>query len=165
MHLQRLRRASLALALTSLAACGGSTDPQAALAEGHRALGSNDNIAAAKSYEAALANASGAQIAQAKLGLAKATAAINPNTSKAHALDLIENHADTVTDTMIYDVADRLRQNAHFDVATDLLERGKSLYPDSKALDELGIKLANQASTSSDPALLERLKGLGYLGD
>ena len=102
---------------------------------------------------------------RAKMGSIEARTQSDPEAAKEEFLALQTAMPDKVDDGHFSKVAARLGDSKHFAQAIALLEAGKAAYPDSKALDALGAQLAEQATKGDDPAAVEALRGLGYVGD
>lgn len=153
----------------SLFACGGSSDPKALNEEGSMALSSGKYAEAAKSYEKALA-ALGTDTAspewhRAKLGWIQAEARIDGAKAKSEFLKYAQASPSKVTDSDYSLVASKLGDAGKVEEAIEILEVGKRAFPESLHLDALGKDLANRAKASGASGALDKLKGLGYVGD
>lgn len=157
-----------ALAL-SLSACGGASDPKALNEEGSMALGSGKYADAAKSYEKALAalgtDTASPEWKRAKMGWIQAETRIDAAQAKAEFLKYAKENPTQVTDADYSLVASKLGDAEKFEEATELLAAGQVVYPKSTQLDALGKDLANRAKASGASGALDKLKGLGYVGD
>ena len=158
--------ASLALLVSS---CGGSSDPGELTSNGYKALGTQDFAGALADFEAALeaigGNTSHASYVRAKMGAIEARAATDAAAAADELIELAGAMPGKVSDRDYNRIAGRMGDAGHFTEAIALLEKGKEEYPDSAHLDKLGNRLADEAKKSGDSGALDRLKGLGYVGD
>ncbi len=151
---------SLALALAlSIAACGdGSGDAKEA---GFQALQSGDFAEAAGHFEQALATRSSSDddYVEIAVGHCQALAHVDASQAKTTFLAL----GDLVTDKDYSIVVVELVNVREFEVAIDILEAGVTRFPESPKMLLIKDKVVKASQESGDPALLEKLKGLGYL--
>jgi len=163
-----MRPASVLLALL-LTACGGSSDPAELTNSGYKNLSAADFGAAIDDFDRALAaigeDPANPLYLRAKMGAIGAHTEADPARARTDFLALSEALPDSVSDRDFSRVAGRLGDAGHFKDAVALLEKGKAAHPDSTALDALGKQLAAQANQADDPAAVEALRGLGYVGE
>ena len=162
-------RLLVALTLAFVTACGGSSDPRALTDEGSKALNSGHFEDAAKSYGEALAvlgtDTANPEWKRAKLGWIQAQTRIDAVKAKSEFLEYAQGSPSKVTDEDFNRVASRLGEAGKLKEATEILEVGKKMFPESLHLDALGKDLVQRAKSSGDTGALEDLKGLGYVGD
>lgn len=165
----RLATHLLFLVSLTLAACGGSSDPKDLTDSGYRSLGAGDFAAAVADFDRALASIgedlTSPLYLRAKMGAVEARAKTDPDRAQADFLALSAALPTQVTDRDFSRIAGRLGDAGYFQSAIALLEAGKQSHPDSTYLDALGMKLAEQANQADDPAAIEALRGLGYVGE
>jgi hypothetical protein len=151
---------SLLLALLlPLGACGGASgDPKEA---GYQALQSGDYAAAAADFEKALAarSPSDADYVEVAVVHCQALAHVDPAKTKTTFLAL----GDQVTDKDYSSVVVELVDVKEFQVAIDILEAGVTRFPESPKMELIKDKVVKASLETGDPALLAKLKGLGYL--
>ena len=157
------------LALLVLAACGESATPAEEVAEGYRALGSEDHAHALESFESALrqigADTAHPEFLAAKLGTVEAWTAINPERAKDEFLELTRSQPSRVTDRDFSLVGSRLGEAGGFEQAIDVVSAGIEAHPESPHLIALRDKLGDQARATGSEDALEALRGIGYLGE
>jgi hypothetical protein len=161
---------SIALAsLLAHAACGANATPAEEVAEGYRALGSEDHAQALASFESALerigADAAHPEFLAAKLGSIEAWTAINPERAKDEFLELARSQPSRVTDRDFSLVGSRLGEAGGFEQAIDVVSAGIEAHPESPHLIALRDKLGDQATAAGSEGALETLRGIGYLGE
>jgi tetratricopeptide (TPR) repeat protein len=161
-------RIALALALPLLGACG-SSDPRTLTDEGSKALSAGRYEEAAKNYEQALAalesEKGGADWKRAKLGWVQAKARTDAGVAKRSFLEFASASPGKVTDADFNLIASKFGDAGKFDEAIEILTVGKETFPESPHLDALGKDLASRAKASGASDALDKLKGLGYVGD
>lgn len=164
----RSPRLSLVLLLlaSALSGCGGG-DPQELTDQGYAALGSNDAGKAAGLFEEALAkigsDTAHAQYLRAKMGMIEAIAVANPRRAREDFLALAAARPEDVTDRDYNRIALRVAEG-DLKEAIELARRGMEAHAESPHLAKLVQDLGKRAETSGDPAELEALKSLGYVG-
>jgi len=150
-----------------LFACG-SSDPRALIDEGATALNSGKYAEAAASYEKALAalgeNKSDAQYKMAKLGHVQAGARLDAASAKTEFLSYAQGNSQ-VSDSDYSKVASKFGDAGKFAEAIEILEVAKKAYPESPHLEALVKELGDRAKQSGSNEALDKLKGLGYIGD
>jgi len=159
----------LCIVLCSIAACGEDSDPRALTDEGSKALNSGKYEDAAKSYRKALAelgsDSANPEWKRAKLGLVQAEARLDAAKAKNEFLEYAKGNPSRITDSDYNLIASKFGDAGKIDEAIEILEVGKAAYPESPHLDALGKELANRAKASGATDALDKLKGLGYVGD
>jgi len=157
------------LALTLLSACGGATDPKALTDEGMAALRSKNYPQAVERFDQALAalgsDTSKPEWMRAKMGAIEARTQTDSARAKSEFLELAAAHPDRVTDKEFAMIGGRLGEAHKLSEAMDLVEAGKKAHPQSESLQILVKQLGDMAKTSGTPEEMDRLKGLGYVGD
>ena len=164
-----MRTVILLLASTLLwTSCGGgSSDPSALTNGGYEKLGGGDFAAAAKDFEQALASldTNHQDYLRAKMGHIEANTQINAAQAKDDFLALAEAMPSKITDRHYNQIGGRLGEAEAFTEAIDLVTAGMEAHPESPHLKKLVDTLGDRASQGNDPAALEALKSLGYVGD
>lgn len=156
-----MRTLPLTLLLTlSLAACGDS-DPKEA---GYKAIQSGDWSGAAASFQKALDAAEPGSPDRVELAVARCQALAHtaPDQAKAEFLALAASAQLEPKDYTI--VVSDLVSEKHFVPAIDILDVGVKTFPEHPKMTQLQQKVVEESQKADDPAALEKLKGLGYLG-
>ncbi len=157
------------LALSLLASCGGSSDPQALTDAGSKALNSGQFEDAAASYEKALAalgtDTGNPEWKRAKMGLIQARARFDAPRAKAEFIEYAKANPGKVTDSDFSMIAGRLGDAGKLNEAVEVLTLGTETFPESPHLDAMGKDLVKRAASSGDAGALDALKGLGYVGE
>jgi hypothetical protein len=155
------------LCLLPLASCAGG-DPKNLTDEGAKALNSGDYEAAAKSFDKALAELGGDTThpdwLRAKMGAIQARTQTDATKAKNEFLELARASPSKVTPDHFNLIGSRLGNAGHLTEANDVLEAGMAMHPESPHLKTLLVELGKKAESSGDAAVLEKLKGLGYVG-
>jgi tetratricopeptide (TPR) repeat protein len=158
----------VALFLCFLPACS-SSDPRALTDEGSKALNSGKYEEAAESYTKALAeigsDTANVDWKRAQLGLIQARARLDGARAQTEFLELARANPGKVTDADFNLIASKLGDAGKLSEAIAVLEAGKTTFPNSQHLDALGKDLRARAKASGDSGALDKLKGLGYVGD
>ncbi len=68
-------------------------------------------------------------------------------------------------DRQFFEVGNWLGEAGHFNEGIAVLDAGLKAHPDSERLQKLLKSLGDKAAEGGDPEALEKLKGLGYVGD
>lgn len=165
-----MRIPPLLLALTlSLAACGGGgSDPVALSEQGEQALGSGKYAEAAKHFEGALAalggQSSGDQYLRARLGLIEANAFIAPERARDDFLDLARTSQD-IGPADYARIGGRLNDAKSPEIAIEVVDAGIKANPESPVLVKVLEQIEAEARRSGNTSVMDKLGGLGYLGD
>src|SRR5262245_38456881 len=162
----------LVFALASLvlwsASCG-SSDPKALTDKGYSELGSGDYTAAVVSFDEALAalgtDTSKPEWLRAKMGAIQARTRTDPDRAAKEFLDLAAGNPTRITDKDYSLVGGRLGEAKKVDQAITVLTAGMQAYPESPQLQVLLSQLGDMAKSSGSSEALDKLKGLGYVGD
>lgn len=162
--MRRLPLSALCLTLV-LAACG-SSDPKVLADEGHKALGAGDAALALEKFDAALKRIEPASpdFVRVQIGRFQALARREPAKAKTEFLAFQAAHSDKVRDSDFRVVVDELARKGSISEATDLVEAAKKLYPESPVVAQLVKSVGDAALRSKDPAMLDKMRGLGYGG-
>lgn len=154
-----MRRLLSTLLLASLTACGGGDPAQV----GYDALGSGDYETAASSFSKALTGTQGEKRTDLTLQLCQALAHTDAAACVAKMKEL-----DAATELRVQDynvVVSELKSAGAFDQAIDVLTLAMSAFPGDMKLAELVQAVGDAASSAGDSGAMDRLKGLGYVGD
>lgn len=152
---------SILLALTlSLTACGGGGDPKEA---GYAALQTGDHAAAVSAFDEALAASDSSAPDHAELQLARCEALAYVDGAKAEAefRSLCEGGSDIGVKQYSLIAGALLAGNAMLN-AVNVVDMGVNAFPDDAKMAALLEKVKEAAK--EDPAALDALKGMGYLG-
>jgi Tfp pilus assembly protein PilF len=165
--------ASSLFLIASLAACGGSADAGGGKVntekgveltdKGMTALHSGDPRKALESLEKALGQLEPGtpEYMRAKAGEIEALIQVDAARAKSQLLALGPS-----ADADLYaTVGNKMCAAGKLTEATEVLDAGIKLYSESPELILLKEKVIAEAQKSGDPAALEKLKGLGYIGD
>ena len=153
------------LLLLALSSCGGP-DPDQLTQAGRNQLAAGDFAAAAESFDqalAALSDKNDKNYLNARMGRIEAWCEIDPGKARDDFLALAAE-SGKVTDRHFNQVGGRLGSAGNLTEAIAVLEVGKKSFPDSPHLEKL-VELLGKKAEAGDPAALEALKGLGYVGD
>jgi len=156
-----LTSAALALAL---AACGDS-DPQTLIADGNKALNTNDpNTALEKFSEAATALKPGdPQYLDAKLGVVEALVPTDAQKASDEFMALVTSFPDQVGEKQFIQVGGRMITERKYLEAIALIDKGiKRAGGESPKLHALMKRIEQEAA--NDKGVIDALKGLGYTG-
>ena len=157
---------ALAALLCLLAACGGG-DPKEATDRGQAALGSGDGKSALESFEAALACLAPGDPdwLRASVGRCQALARLDPARAKTEFLALARAHPGTVGEQDFAIVVGDLIAHGGILEAIDVVEAGSARFPESPRMLALREQVVAASQRARDPGAMQRLKGLGYVGD
>ena len=155
-----LALAALFLTLPLCSCGGGSGDPGSLTNDGYAALGSGDHQGALDSFQSALAGLDPAapEFMRAKMGEIEALTHLDADGAR----DALIGMGDQAGEAEYSKVAGNLTAERHFSQAIDVLDAGIKRHGESPKLKALLDKVRVEAE-KSDPAALEKLKGLGYL--
>jgi len=152
--------AALLLAL-GLAACGGSTDHKKAA---YKAFADEDHAEAAQQFEQALASrsASDADYKELKIDRVRALSWVDGD----RALVAARNLASELTlDAREYRDITTEMVNAHaYAPAVQMMDLGMKAFPDDEKMAQVRDVVIETSEQAGDPAALNALKGMGYLG-
>jgi hypothetical protein len=152
---------SILLTLTlSLSACNGGGDPKEA---GYAALQAGDHAAAVSAFDEALAASDSSAPDHAELQLARCEALAYVDGAKAEAefKSLVKGGAEIGVKQYSLIAGALIGANATVN-AVNVVDMGVKAFPDDAKMAALLEKVKEAAAT--DPAALDALKGMGYLG-
>jgi hypothetical protein len=160
-----MRTPLLLLACLTLA-CAGS-DPKALTDAGSAALNSGDARGAVASFDRALEHMDAAHpdYLRASLGRCQALARFDSGRAKDDFLSLARAQPSKVREADFTALATELVHRGAIAPAVSLAEEGMKMFPESPSMKSLRDFVGDAAKKASDPAALQRLKGLGYAGD
>jgi hypothetical protein len=156
----------LLVPLLGLSACSGG-DPKELSDQASSALATGDDRRALEGFEKALASLMPGDPAwlRASLGRCQALARLDPPAAKKAFLELARAHSakvEVVDFGMI--VGELVRKGAMIE-AIDVMDAGIKLYPESPEMTSIRAQVMEASSKTQDPAAMQKLKGLGYVGD
>jgi hypothetical protein len=162
-----LRRALPILAVLSVLACGGSSDPRELTDAGAAALNSGDPKKALSDFDRALEHMdpSHPEFPRASFSRCQALAGIDPARAKDEFLKLARIPAARVAEPEFTTIAMDLVMRHAIGPATEVAETGLRMYPESPAMKTLLDKVGDAAKKANDPEAVKKLKSLGYAGD
>lgn len=159
----------LATLVLLLPACGGASDPKALTDKGYAELSSGNHPAAVASFEEALAalgtDASKPEWLRAKMGLIQARTQTDAGRAANEFLEFAAGNPSRVTDKEFSVVGGRLAEAKKLEEAYLVLDAGMRAHPESPQLQVLRQQVGKLAESSGSSEMLEKLKGLGYVGD
>ncbi|MBK7642393.1 MAG: hypothetical protein IPJ19_05005 [Planctomycetes bacterium] len=161
-----MRPSCLLFALLLLLPACGSSDPRALTDEGSSALATGDASAAAASFEKALAllKPGDPDFARASMGRFQALVRLDPARASTEFLAYAKaNPASTSEGDFGTLVGEFLRRDRTVE-AIDVMDAGVKAFPKSEAMLAIRAKVEEQAKSAKDPAAMQKLKGLGYIG-
>jgi len=162
-----------ALTLLSLGvigtSCGGSSDPASQVNAGYGALNAGNPTDAVARFDAAIeamgGDVSHAEYLRAALGRVEALAAVDPGAARNGLLALASELPGAIGDADYNRIGGLLASGGHFDAAIDVMDAGMKAFPESGHLAALLDNIKEAAEGSGASGALDRLKGLGYIGD
>ena len=161
----RLFRPLLPLVLL-VQACG-PADPHALTDQGARALGAGDARSARYSFEAALAGLKPGEpdYARASMGRFQALARGEPERARDEVLVYAKAQSANVGEGDYGMLVSEFLRRERTVEAIDVMDAGVKAFPNSEAMLAIRKRVEEQARSSKDPASMQKLKGLGYVGD
>lgn len=159
---------ALSLLLVPLAACsGGGGDPAALTQEGYAALSSSDYGKAADKLDSALdgMQPGDPKHLQAKVGLCRALAHLDPARCADEFDELVREHSDKVQMGDVEVVVKALSDSKAFAEAAEVLTIAKKTFPESPKVAALVNEVGDRAKAAGDTSSNDALKGLGYAGE
>lgn len=155
----------LTLALCLATACG-SSDPAALTNEGSAALSAGKYAEAAKSFEAAIAgmDETSPDWMRAKIGLVQAMAHTDATRGKTEFLALAKASPSKISDRDFSLIGLKYGEAGKIPEATEILQAGMEMHPESPQLLELRDRLGDLAKAKGSPDDMKALEGLGYAG-
>jgi len=155
--------------LFALASCSDS-DPKTLCGEGYTAHNSGQYGDAKESFDAAIAQLEPTDelYVEARLGSCRAQAHIDPGAARDAFLALAEEHANALELGDYTMLLSELDSSKEYLVAVDVAHAGKLAYPESermsKTMDDF-VEKAKAEAEGGDSSVLDKLKGLGYVGE
>jgi hypothetical protein len=162
-----MRLCPILLALGLLLPACGTSDPRELTAEGEKALASGDAQAALVDFEEALGQLKPGDpgFAQASIGRFKALVRVEPELARDDFLAYAKAQSATIGEgDFAIMVGEFLRRERTLE-AVDVMDAGVKAFPKSKEMLAVRKKVEEQARASKDPAAMQKMKGLGYVGD
>lgn len=161
---------ALALALSTLASCSGSSDPAALNEKGYTALNERSYEAAHAHFVAALEaiDAQNPLYLQAKLGACRAQAHIEPAAAKQAFLALASARQSDIrlSDYTMMVGELKVAGEEGLDAAIDLCDAGRSAFPEKEAeIVSMMQDLQKLAASSGNTKAANKIKNLGYVGE
>ena len=146
--------------LLFVAAGCGSSDPKS---EGYSAIQSGDWETAAQNFSTALTGLDPAAPDYVELSVARcqALAHTDPDRAKREFVALAGKTTLATKDFTIV-VSDLVSEGHHLP-AIDILDLGVKTFPEDPKMNQLKDKVVQASQETEDPAVLEKLKGMGYL--
>ena len=156
----------LALLLCLCAACG-EGDPKALTDRGTAALGAGRDAEAIESFDRALAglDPASADWLRASLGRCRALARSQPAKAKGEFLALAKAHPTRVQEQDFGQIVDELVREDAIVEAIDVMDAGIKLHPESPGMQQVRARVLEASQKAQSPEALDKLKGLGYVGD
>lgn len=148
-----------------LPACGPS-DPRALTDEGASALASGDAKSAQASFEKALASLKPGDPDYARASMGRFQAMVRTDAGQARDLFLAYAKAPgaKVTEGDYGTMVGEFMRREHTVEAIDVMDAGVKAFPKSEAMAAIAKKVEEQARAAKDPAAMQKMKGLGYIG-
>jgi hypothetical protein len=148
-----------------LPACG-TSDPRALTDEGASALASGDAKGAQASFEKALSvlKPSDPDFARASMGRFQALVRSEPALARDGFLAYAKAQGAAVTEGDYGTLVAEFLRREHTVEAIDVMDAGVKAFPKSEAMVAIRKKVEEQARTAKDPAAMQKMKGLGYIG-
>jgi hypothetical protein len=161
MQLPRLCLTLLAL----LPACG-AADPHALTDQGARALGAGDAESARQSFETALAGLKPGDpdYARASMGRFQALVRSAPERARDEFLVYAKAQSSSVGEGDYGMLVGEFLRRERTSEAIDVMDAGVKAFPKSETMLAIRKQVETQARSAKDPAALQKLKGLGYVG-
>ena len=169
-------RTPIALLLTLLfvtTSCGGGVDPKEENSAGYSALQQQEYDVALRRFQTSLEvigdDTSHPHYLKSKLGAIEAQSHLDAGQARIDFLALAKAMPGQVDDRDFYAIGNQMVGADKLDDAIALLGAGLAKYPDSSSLDRLrtqaGKRAEQLANETGNSDLLDKLKGLGYVGN
>jgi len=161
-----MRPAFLAPVLLLALACGPS-DPRTLTDAGASALASGDSTKALASFEEALAGLkpTDAEYVRASMGRFQALVRSEPERARDEFLAFAKVQAASLAESHYGILVGEFLRRGRTVEAIDVMDAGVKAFPNSEAMLAIRKRVEEQARSSKDPASMQKLKGLGYVGD
>lgn len=156
----------LLVALFLVPACAPS-DPRALTDAGASALASGDSAKALASFEEALAamEPGDAEYVRASMGRFQALVRNEPERARDEFLAFAKVQAAALSESHYGILVGEFLRRGRTNEAIDVMDAGVKAFPNSEAMLAIRKRVEEQARASKDPASMQKLKGLGYVGD
>ena len=156
----------LLCALFFFPACGPS-DPRALTDAGASALASGDSGKALANFEEALASLKpgDAEYVRASMGRFQALVRSEPERARDEFLAFAKVQAASLSESHYGILVGEFLRRERTSEAIDVMDAGVKAFPNSQAMVAIRKKVEEQARSSKDPASMQKMKGLGYVGD
>jgi tetratricopeptide (TPR) repeat protein len=160
-------RTALLFAMLFLALACGHSDPRALTDAGASALASGDSAKALASFEEALTSLKpgDAEYVRASLGRFQALVRSEPERARDEFLAFAKVQAASLAESHYGILVNEFLRRGRTVEAIDVMDAGVKAFPNSEAMLAIRKRVEEQARSSKDPASMQKLKGLGYVGD
>jgi hypothetical protein len=161
-----MRLPLLLLPLLLVAPACGPSDPRGWTDRGASAFAAGDTNTARDSFEKALAGLKPGDpdYARASMGRFQALVRSEPERARAEFLAYAKAQGASVTEGHYgLMVAEFLRRERTVE-AIDVMDAGIKTFPKSEAMLAIRKQVEEQARSAKDPAAMQKMKGLGYIG-
>ncbi len=161
-----MRPRTLLLLLPLLAPACGPADPRALTDAGASALASGDSPKARDCFEQALAELKPGdpEYVRASLGLFQALVRGEPVQARDKFLAFAKAQAASVNEGHYGAMVGEFLRRDRTAEAIDVMDAGVKAFPNSEVMLAIQKRVEEQARTAKDPAALQKMKGLGYIG-
>jgi len=162
-----MRLPPVLLSLCILFSACGPGDPRALTDQGASALASGDSTKARECFEQALAGLApgDAQYLRASMGRFQALVRGEPESARKEFLAFAEVQAASLNEGHFGLMVGEFLRRDRTAEAIDVMDAGVKAFPKSEAMLAIRKKVEEQARSAKDPAALQKLKGLGYIGE
>lgn len=161
-----MRLPYLLLFLPLLLPSCGSSDPRALTDQGASALASGDAKGAQASFEKALASLKPGDpdYARASMGRFQALVRVDPERARGEFLAYAKAQSASVTEGDFATMVNEFLRRERTVEAVDVMDAGVKAFPKSEAMLAVRKRVEEQARAAKDPAAMQKMKGLGYIG-
>lgn len=159
------RHAPLFALVLALAGCGPG-DPRALTNAGKAALASGDAAKAEQQFREALAGLKPGDpdYARAGIGRIQALVRLDAKRAKDEFLAWAQANRSSVGEEDYSLVVSELLRRENTLEAIEVMDAGIKAFPESPRMAAVKKEVAEQAQKAKDPAALQKMKGLGYIG-
>jgi len=162
-----MRTASLLACLGFLLPACGPADPRALTDAGSSALAAGDAPKARECFEQALAamKPGDPEYTRASMGRYQALVRSEPERARTEFLAFAKAQPASLNEgNYVVLVSEFLRRERTVE-AVEVMDAGIKAFPKSEAMLAIRTKVEEQARASKDPAAMQKMKGLGYIGE
>jgi hypothetical protein len=161
-----MRLPCLLAALCSFLPACAPADPRDLADQGSRALASGDAAGARESFEAALAGLKPGDpdYPRASMGLFQALVRSEPEQARDRFLAFAKEPSARVGEVEYGAMVSEFLRRERTSEAIDVMDAGVKAFPQSELMASIQKKVEEQARSAKDPASMQKLKGLGYVG-